>query len=266
MNFIKNNSGKNIPLRSKDAKNKNCNSCTDFKPCVYKGINYKTSRNKRLQVILDLDSTLINSLDFSKELKYFPESEQKYFKHVDMKNHYRIFQRPYLQIFLDYAFANFDVSIFTAADKMYMTFIIDNIILIKPERKLQFVFWGLHSFLSENLYSSPKDLRLLWDYFQIPQFTPCSTLIVDDLDLVYQNNPNNSIEAPKFDLLINDKQPNYAAKNDNFLLSLIPKLEARRIKFINNICSCCQGSKFCNAQKHDNSHYLQTLSNYKNKL
>jgi GDP-L-fucose synthase len=46
-----------------------------------------------------------------------------------MPNEYRIFERPSLQYFLDYLFLNYDVSIFTAADKEYASFIYENIMI-----------------------------------------------------------------------------------------------------------------------------------------
>ena len=39
--------------------------------------------------------------------------------------HYKVFERPGLQEFLDYLFANFNVSVWTAASKSYALFIID---------------------------------------------------------------------------------------------------------------------------------------------
>ena len=70
--------------------------------------------------------------------------------------YYRIFHRPHLQTFLDYAFAHFDVSIFTAADKDYALFIAENIVLTKPGRKLKYLFYGYAATLSENYYESPE--------------------------------------------------------------------------------------------------------------
>jgi hypothetical protein len=43
----------------------------------------------------------------------------------------------------------------------------DNFILTKPERKLDFIFYRMHVDLGEKLYNGVKDLRLLWDHFQI---------------------------------------------------------------------------------------------------
>lgn len=196
-----------------------------------KGRHMKTLTAPKLNVLLDLDATLINSLSLKGELTRAPDAFQRQFAYHDMPGYYRIFERPYLQFFLDFLFANFIVSIFTAADKDYALFIADNIILPKnkPERHLKYLFYGYASGLSENYYKSPKDLRLLWDVFEIPEFQPCNTVIIDDLDDVYKANPDNTIPAPKFELLKKGK-PDYDQVHDNFLISAIPELEHRKEK------------------------------------
>ena len=121
-------------------------------------------KHRKTNIILDLDSTCINSLSLNSEVNKAPVEYQKKFKYIDMPKYYRIFQRPHLQEFLDYIFDKYNVSVFTSADKDYALFIIDNIIIGKKKnRKLKYTFVGSHSFLSENFYKSPKDLRMLWE-------------------------------------------------------------------------------------------------------
>lgn len=183
--------------------------------------------NNRINILLDLDSTLICSLSIKKELKRMPKKYQKKFNYIDMKNYYRIFERPNLQVFLDYLFNNFNVSVFTAADKDYALFIIENIILRKNKenRKIHYVFYNYHSEISENIYNSPKDLRMLWDIFTLKNFNKNNTYIIDDLDLVKDANPNNVIVADKFEIL-DGKKLVRNLDNDNFLLRIIPYLES----------------------------------------
>lgn len=200
-------------------------------------INYnKITGNKRVQLLLDLDSTVINSLTLDSELQYLPKDFQEHFTYVDMPKYYRIFERPYLQEFLDYAFREFDVSIMTAADKDYAAFIVEKLIACKPERKINFLFYGYHSLLSENYFDSPKDLRILWQVFKINNFNSCNTIIIDDLPAVYKNNPYNSIPAIKFDLLTPKKKPNEKMIHDSFLLKIIPLLESKRQEFMKTSC------------------------------
>jgi TFIIF-interacting CTD phosphatase-like protein len=199
-----------------------------------------------MHILCDLDATLINSLSVKGELEYAPKEFQKQFTYIDMKNYYRIFERPYLQFFLDFLFANFDVSIFTAADKDYALFISDNIVLKKPGRALKYLFYGYASGLSEGYYKSPKDLRLLWDVFQLKEFNPCSTVIIDDLKEVFDANPNNTIAAPKFELLTSSKKPDLSQAHDNFLLSIIPKLERAKERFSKTPCAHFFGQTHAN--------------------
>jgi len=211
----------------------------------------------RMNIILDLDSTIINSLS-PKELKYASESFQEKFTHYDMKDtktnvlYYRVFERPYLQMFLDYLFSNFDVSVFTAADKDYALFIADTIIKNGTKgRRLKHFLFGYHSELSENYYHSPKDLRILWDVFSIGNFLPCNTVIIDDLEDVWKNNPYNSIRAPRFELL-NEKtnKENKSMIYDNFLLFAINILEGKKSQFNKHPCKEHHGNrninKICN--------------------
>lgn len=196
---------------------------------------------EKMSLLLDLDESLINSLDRI-EMKKVPIEYQKKFKRADMKGYYRVFQRPHLQTFLDYAFANFNVSIFTAADKDYALFIVKHFILTKPDRKLQYIFYRYTSTLSENYYNSPKDLRILWDVLKVKNITKCSTVILDDLAEVADANPQNVIRAPAFNLLKGGKL-NRESAQDTFLLTVIPQLEIRREKFLSCCCPCLKGGK-----------------------
>lgn len=199
---------------------------------------------RKMSLLLDLDATCINSLD-KYELKLASKQFQNKFKFYDMKGYYRIFERPHLQNFLDYAFTNFDVSIFTAADKDYALFIAENIILSKPGRQLRYLFYGYASGLSESYYDSPKDLRLLWDVLKVDGFTPCNTLLIDDLSDVAEANPNNVIRAPKFELLKNGKADTNQIY-DTFFLTLIPQLETYLANFRKSSCSCIHSTINCN--------------------
>ena len=186
----------------------------------------------RMHLFCDLDQTLINSLDINTELKYIDPNFQSNFKYVDMGKYYRVFQRPFLQEFLDYIFDNFNVSIFTAADEDYAVFILEHFILTKPERRIVYFLHNKSSELSEKLYNSPKDLRLLWDIFNLPGVKKSNTLIIDDLKEVADSNPDIIIKAPKFDLVV-DKKQNTCIMSDTFLLSVIPLLEYRTEKYYN---------------------------------
>lgn len=194
----------------------------------------------KMNVLLDLDSTLINSLSFSGELQLVSPEYQKKFKYIDMPKFYRIFERPYLQIFLDYLFENFNVSIFTAADKNYALFILKFIIMTKPSRNPNYFFFGYHSGISEDVYHTPKDLRLLWNVFKLRCFRPENTIIIDDLIDVKVSNPYQTIKIHPFDLLTEKREVNLNAHKDTHLLQIISILEERRQKFITQFNSTKQ--------------------------
>lgn len=65
---------------------------------------------------------------------------------------YIVFQRPHLQEFLDFLFSNFKVSVWSAASKDYVLFIINNIILKnKPTRQLEWIFFDEHCSISKKI-------------------------------------------------------------------------------------------------------------------
>lgn len=164
-------------------------------------------------IILDLDQTIIYSLpteDFKKEDK----EKLKKFKHHYMDGYYVVFERPGLQEFLDFIFSNFVVSIWTAATRDYALFIIEKIILTKPERHLNYFFFNYHVGISEKIKKSTKNLSMLWDIYKLNEFSPDNTVIIDDYDDVYNPQKSNCIFAKPF-----------MADNDTFLIELTPKLK-----------------------------------------
>lgn len=190
----------------------------------------------RLNVILDLDNTLINALEDS-DRKNLPIDVSGKFKFKDYIPFFRIFVRPHLQTFLDYLFANFNVAVMTAAEKDYALFIIDNFILTKPGRKLSFVFYRYQVDLSREIYGGMKDLNIIWDFFKINGFYKYNTIIVDDLDLVYETNPYNTIRIPGFFIVDEDtRKVNYDALEDDDLLDVMAQLQYLKEIYTSSNC------------------------------
>ena len=107
----------------------------------------------KLELILDIDNTLICA-EVSKEFPYNKKGIKEKalnFPIHDMDGYYIIFERPFLQDFLDYVFDNFNVSIWTAASKDYALYIIKNVILNKPNRKFNCIFFSYHCNISKKL-------------------------------------------------------------------------------------------------------------------
>ena len=174
--------------------------------------------SKKINIILDLDNTLINSLTF-KELKNISKNREKKFTYIDMDKSYRVFLRPHLQEFLDYLFDNFTVSVYTAASSAYASFIIENIILSKPNRKLDLVLFSYHCSYSRKYHKCTKDIRMLWNELKLKGYFSDNTWIVDDLPEIYNTIPKHTIKAKYFDVLESNSE------NDTFLLDTIEKLK-----------------------------------------
>ena len=160
----------------------------------------------KLNVVLDLDNTLINTVDFNPLLK------TKYFCKIYDRNNL-ICARPYLFEFLEWLFDNCNVSVFTYADKDYALFIIDHFILRdkkgrKLKRKLDFIFYRYHVTMGINQFGGGlKDLRIIWDTFDMYGFNCSNTVIVDDSPDVKMTNPLNAIMVYPFNAItgIGDK-------------------------------------------------------------
>lgn len=171
------------------------------------------SVKSNLKIILDLDSTIISSL------RPF-EKQPKNLKGYNMDGEFIVYERPGLQDFLDFLFQNFEVAVWTAASKDYALFIIEEILLQKPERKLSFVFHSYHGVISEKISTCPKDLNLVWKIF--PSFTPQNTIIIDDFEDVFVPQMCNSYPIPPFEASSKN------ASNDRELEKLKRKMESIR--------------------------------------
>lgn len=176
-------------------------------------------KNKRYNIILDLDETLINSLDKDEHSKDYIKQFKKHFKSREMSKDFTVFERPNLQTFLDFLFENFNVSVWTAASKSYALFIIDKFILKKqkPDRKLDYIFCSYHCDLSYEYKNASKDLSMLWEKFGLKQFNKNNTLIIDDNLEVYNTQPKNCIRIKAF------KVHNKTCLDDKILVNKIKK-------------------------------------------
>jgi TFIIF-interacting CTD phosphatase-like protein len=155
------------------------------------------------------------------------------FDFENMDNYYVIFARPGLQKFLDFLFANFNVSVWTAASKDYAMFIIEKMILMnKPERKLDYVFCSYHCKITDKVKNGTKDLSILWDKYKLPGYNKNNTYILDDYDEVYETQPDNCIIAEPFYFT------HEGSENDGFL----PKLTRKLSKFKKRMSTNNDGS------------------------
>jgi len=181
--------------------------------------------SKRVNVILDLDETLIHSMDKEQKKRKEIKKYKPIFNSKEMDNDFTVFERPLLQNFLDYLFSNYNVSVWTAASKNYALFIIKNFILNKPGRKLDYILYSHHCDLSYDLKDSQKDLSMLWDVWKIKGYNKRNTFIIDDRKEVYDTQPNNCIRAKAF------KVENKTCAKDKYFKKIIKEIE-KKVKCI----------------------------------
>ena len=199
--------------------------------------------DKIRNVILDLDNTLI----CSEPIKEFPfstngiQKKSMKFPVHNIDYYYICFERPHLQEFLDYLFKNFTVSVWTAASVDYALFIVKNIILKKSAsatpRNLKYMFVDYHCDISRRLYknkkgtSLPKKLDLLWENFNLLDFTKSNTIIIDDNDRVVDSQPENVIHIEPFEIITlgkdNIRDIQSSTINDNILIEMPHRINSK---------------------------------------
>jgi TFIIF-interacting CTD phosphatase-like protein len=175
---------------------------------------------KKKNVLLDLDETIISAISIDKFDEQTYKDKMKLFKHYDMDGYYYVFERPGLEEFLDYVFKNFNVSVWTAASKDYALFIIEKIILVKPERKLDYIFFSYHCDVSKKLNDGIKNLTTLWDIFKLPGYNANNTVIIDDNKDVWKT----GFCIPVQEFVFTEE----SSELDTELQSVIKKLESRK--------------------------------------
>ena len=191
----------------------------------------------KLNVILDLDNTLVNTLPINVDADLINKFKFVIYQANQFEKAF-IFERPHLDEFLDWLFENCNVSVFTHADKDYAMFVVDNIIKKgNPNRKIYFIFYRYHVELGLDIYKGYKDLRLLWNDFKIFDFYPINTLIIDDNLLVKRTNRFNCLSITPFDASIN-------SINDKHLLNVKKEIEILTIKYNQIINSGVEYNQF----------------------
>lgn len=180
-------------------------------------------------VILDLDNTLICSLT-EEEIRRLPPDKHRavfskltYHKDGDLF----VFERPYLQPFLDVLFYNFaNVSVWTAASKNYATYVVDSIF---HDRPLDYILFWHHCNESMGHTGNMKDLNVLKRHFRMRNYDIESTLIIDDNDDVARTQPMRTLHVkPPFDI-----QKMVHPELDTYLLNVaIPTLKLMTGRYI----------------------------------
>uniref|UniRef100_A0AAU7SSF6 Haloacid dehalogenase-like hydrolase n=1 Tax=Heteronotia binoei irido-like virus TaxID=3141948 RepID=A0AAU7SSF6_9VIRU len=149
-----------------------------------------------MNVILDLDETIINThLSRTFTPRHFKRAKLFHYKMMSKK--YIVIARPGLEAFLDWLFANFTVSVWTAATRAYAFFVIKYFIMNNPNRVPLYIFSSEHCCASQKKGKSHKDLSILYKRFP-HQYSPHNTVIIDDREDICEHQKKNSYCIPPF--------------------------------------------------------------------
>jgi hypothetical protein len=185
----------------------------------------RLAENDKMFVFLDLDQTLVHAVEKGELRESMTAKNKKAFASHTMSAdpYYTVFERPGLQPFLDFLFANFNVAIWTAATKDYALYVINKCVLAgKPERKLKYVLFSYHGDISRKACKKSKSLEQLPKIMGLYDCVKTNTVIVDDYDEVYYTQPENCVIAPGF--YVDEKD----ASTDSFLSVLSQRMRGIR--------------------------------------
>jgi len=189
-----------------------------------------------MHIILDIDNTLIDSLDIIsynrvKDLVKIPD-------HIG--NGMFIWERPYLGNFLNYLDKNIKyISIWTNANKEWLHFILHTVLskYLKPERFS--LLLNIESSTNRDLTTDEivlkvpvKDISILLDKIGKKELNMSNSVLIDDNYFNCFYNMNNSIPIKKYEILNNKN-----CKNLLLILEIIDVLRKTDDipKFLNNV-------------------------------
>ena len=186
-------------------------------------------------IVLDIDGTLI-----SHSLKCDGDIDDIVCKLVDQVVYVK--KRPYMDIFLDFCFNNFEsVSIWTAAQKNWLDIVLSVVIDKKHSDRFMFTYFG-DSYEINRYYSvnwnlcvrstifCAKKLEDIWtcEKWKKKGITEKNLVIVDDTPESYSCNVDNAIPIKRFQY--RDSFDNELLKLIQFLKILTKKEDVRKIE------------------------------------
>lgn len=181
--------------------------------------NLRKNNKNKPHVLLDVDETLICTMT-SDEKKSLDDEHlkllQNNFKNYNMDSYYIVHERPNLQIFLDYLFKHFHVSIWTAASLNYvLTIIKESILIDNTNRKLNHLFHWDHCKDCDKKFSAYKQIEHLRDTYGLNEFDESSILIDDRDDNSEQKNLGHGHHIKAFSLFDDDGKFDKKCIHDN---------------------------------------------------
>jgi hypothetical protein len=168
----------------------------------------------KMNLILDLDDTLINTFNFNfynnKNIE-INNGNDSTISILHLPNFLGlVYIRPYLFEFLEYAFTNFNISIWTASTTIYCKEILKIIlsdsqfskaIVILARDNNNYVDIKTNKIYKDVIRNNiiQKPLDLLWNDKQLSEiFTKENTLIIDNNSQILIENPHNSLIIKEF--------------------------------------------------------------------
>lgn len=192
---------------------------------------------RRLNIVLDLDNTLISSKD-KHEVAQMSKDDRLSLLETELEwgnmdgGEFKVFARPHLQEFLTWLFQNFNVLVWTAASASYAIYVIEKFILNDHKRNLKLFLHHNHCQQSYRIHDTQKKLEMLKEY--APLLTLNDTIIIDDNDEVYTSQPDNCIHIKPFDV------SNESCLEDIELFNVQKRLQQichDRIRSVNKLCN-----------------------------
>jgi TFIIF-interacting CTD phosphatase-like protein len=145
---------------------------------------------KKKHIFLDLDETLICSVEDGESLRVFPFQKFKI-------EGFTVYKRPYLDTFLGFLFENFTVSFWSAGEHMYVLEIIKNILPTGAVPKI--ILWRDHCEISLEQYACQKSIEWIKNIIPLEKYG--NILLIDDLEENCQDNGFYAYQIKPFDIL-----------------------------------------------------------------
>jgi hypothetical protein len=174
--------------------------------------------HKQLNVIFDIDETIISYMDVSDFEDFSEEKQDMYHRVADTPKRFYLV-RPHVPKIFDFVMDNCaTLNLWTKSSKEYADKLVTGLRKINPRWKFANVWSEKDNEKSEEEHGCSKDLNYLW--YTLGKFQPCDTVLIDDLKTNVANECNfhNGIHIPEFD-------PYKEGTEDTVLLKVIDKLK-----------------------------------------
>jgi len=219
----------------------------------------------KLNIILDLDNTIIHSIDYSR-VKYLPKFLD--LEYIDIGD-FITYKRPHLERFLNFLFDNFNVGVYTLGSKDYALDIVWNFIQNVPGRKVDFVLSKEDEIINKSLekyryFNLTKNLNYIWNDLKVYDYYPCNTFIIDDNPYVKMSNIVNTISVKKFEVLTDKNEFAVDCMYDNVMLELVKELSKLKKEYERDSCDIRKKNTRCTDTNVQNK-YIPTFVDIKKK-